>query len=78
MAVVANLWHACQRRHSEPSLWAHAPSPQHRVRQSSLLESQRDVGPGCPSPRVPEDISHITRPSAQQPNGSASSFPCLG
>ena len=44
--VVANLWHACQRWHSEPFLWAHAPWPQHRVHQSSLLESQRNAGLG--------------------------------
>ena len=34
----------------------------------------RGAGPlPSPSPRTPEDISHITRPSAQQPNGSAPS-----
>ena len=32
--------------------------------------------PPPPSPHAPEDISHIARPSAQQPNGSASSLPC--
>ena len=31
-AVVANLWHACQRWHAQPSLWARAPSLQNRVR----------------------------------------------
>ena len=31
-----------------------------------------------PSPHMPEDISHITHLSAQQPNGSVSSLPFLG
>ncbi|KAG8571676.1 hypothetical protein GDO81_011748 [Engystomops pustulosus] len=32
--VVANLWHWCQRWHSEASLWAHRLSPRHRVCQT--------------------------------------------
>ncbi|KAG8566026.1 hypothetical protein GDO81_013066 [Engystomops pustulosus] len=35
-AVVANLWHGCQRWHSEPFLWAPKPSPQFRVCQIGL------------------------------------------
>jgi len=30
-AVVAHLWHACQRCHSWPSLWAVAPTLQNRI-----------------------------------------------
>ena len=41
-------------------------SPEFVTRKSE----ERGAGPlPSPSPRMPEDISHITRPSAQQPNG---------
>jgi len=39
-AVVANLWHACQRCHSWPSLWAVAPTLQNRIHFQKGTQSQ--------------------------------------
>ena len=75
MAVVANLWHGCQRQHSEPSLWACTPSPQHRVRQSSLLESQRDAGPGYSLPALHARLRTFLTSRAPLPSSPLGTLP---
>ncbi|XP_039183837.1 telomere-associated protein RIF1-like [Crotalus tigris] len=69
-AVVANLWHGCQRQHSEPSLWAHTPLPQQslpKLHTRGVWKASSDTGRRKPANRIESTLEPILE-NRQEPS----------